>query len=98
MAKHQVLALFSRMDIPSIMMWEVSCRRNFQREYEESGFGHITSIPEALGGCVQAAVGPRGLKFNEGIQVGDSHNRGCVGPGKAVGDFRRDIFYVVVVH
>lgn len=77
MAKHQVLALFSRMDIPSVMMWEVNHRRNFQREYEESGFGRITNIPEALSGCVQAAVGPRGLKFSEGIQVGDSHNKLC---------------------
>lgn len=44
------LALFGRMDVLLIRMWEVSSRRNFRRE---SGFDRVADVPEIPSACVQ---------------------------------------------
>lgn len=46
------LALLGRMGVLSVRKWEVSSRRNFQREDEESGFGHVMSVLEAPRGQI----------------------------------------------
>lgn len=52
------MVLFGIIDAPLAMMGEVSSRRNFQSEYEESVFVQATDVSETPGG---------------GVQVGDVH-------------------------
>lgn len=67
------LALFERMDVPSIRMWEVNGIRDLQRKYEGSGLGHVRNVPETLSGRVWLAIGPTDLEFcggNHSVVIG----------------------------